>query len=65
MLLETKISRFNISDLEIFSKEITHIYQETLKLQFEIVETMMKIKEDKALAEIEARVYSGINKYFK
>ncbi len=65
MSLESNVPSYSYSYLEKILKELTRLQQENLSHLFEIAETKQKVLDAQRLAQIEATVYSGINKYFK
>jgi len=65
MRLKSKVPRYLHSDLEKVLKELERLHQEGLSHLVEIARTQQKILHAYRLAQIEAKVYSGIKKYFK
>jgi len=65
MSINKTIPSTAFSDLEKVLSEITDLQKEQLSLLMDLIETKYKLIEMRFLAQIEKRIYSGINKYFK
>lgn len=65
MLYDENVTHPSFSDLEKKIKELTALQKNNLALILDAEETKHKCREARLLAQIEAKVYSGIKKYFK
>jgi len=63
--IKSNIPSPSFSDLEKVFAELSRLQQESLSHLFEIAETKQRILKAQAIAQIEAKVYAGIRKYFK
>lgn len=62
---ESRLSHPDLSDLEAKVKQLTEMQKEHLSLLFEIAATKAQVEEQRLLAQIEAKVYSGIKRFLK
>jgi len=62
---ESRLSQPDLSDLQAKVKQLTEMQKEHLWLLFEIAATKAQVEEERLLAQIEAKVYSGIKRFLK
>ena len=65
MSINTNIPSRTFSHLEKVVQELTQLHKENVDILMEIESTKKRVEQSMMLAQIEAKVYYGIRKYFK